>query len=98
MKNTKYHMDIVGTCMVCGEPGTRILNLRMRRPDTGAVFGRNIRGAVFCPIHADFGADIEITFKPNRTGDITYTVVSGDRTVTYASGMTNGNPDQESLI
>jgi len=71
------------------------------KPFTGRyrrAFGRNIRGAVFCPIHADFGADIEITFKPNRTGEITYTVVSGERRVTYASGMANGNPDQESLL
>lgn len=96
----KYSMIIKGTCIVpgCEEAATRVLNIRMRRRDTGAEFGPNIDPAVFCSQHADYGADVDISFIPNRSGYVRFNVNSGGPAVTYLHSMRGGNPGQESIL
>jgi len=57
-------------CMVpgCQNEGYYTLNLRMRRPDTSAVFAPST-GAYFCDDHV-IGANIEINYIPNTSGKV----------------------------
>lgn len=92
----QYHLNIEGECLVCGEPATRVLNMRMRRPDTGASFGPNIDPAVFCEHHADQGADVKITFAPNKTGVVRFEVFVGEKECIYYHSMRD-DPNQARL-
>ena len=70
-------------CIVpgCSNPGRHALTLRMRRPDTSAVWAPNTQ-AYFCDEHADCGAEVDILVRPNDTR----------RVETYSWAEVSGKP------
>lgn len=94
-------------CIVpdCDRPVTRVLNLRIRRTDTGASYGPNIDGAYLCTHHGDGGARIGISFSPRRTGEVTTRVYYADPdgglptpVASMSRPMSGGHPGQESIL
>ena len=83
MRKKDYSMKIEGPCLECGEPGVRILNMRMRRPDTGATWGPNLISAVFCAEHGDRGADIWIDYRPRTDGHVHFNVRANGNIVRF---------------
>jgi len=58
-------------CMVpgCHEEGRHALTVRLRRPDTTAVWAPTT-GAFVCDRHATEGCEIDIVWRPKRTGQV----------------------------
>ena len=88
-------------CIVggCDFPVERVLNLRIRRRDTGATYGPNIEGAYLCYRHGGDGADLRIEYTPRSDGVVRTEVVCGGRTVaTMTRPITGGHPGQGDLF
>lgn len=64
-------------CMVpgCRNEGKHTLTLRMRRTDTSAVWAPTTDFKV-CDKHATEGCDIEVIYRPKRTGVVNMDVYS----------------------
>lgn len=61
----------------CSNPGIHNLGVRLRRPDTTAVWAPNTEGYL-CDVHAKQGMMITIFLEPNQSGTIKTRIISGD--------------------
>jgi len=53
----------------CDNPGEASLGVRLRRPDTTAIWSPNT-GATLCKYHAEHGMRIIILLEPTHTGEV----------------------------
>lgn len=86
-------------CMFCGaQPVARVLNLRIRRGDTGASYGPNIDNTYMCLLCGDSGMDIYIDVR-RRSDGLVHTEVRTEQGVKakMTRPMSGGSPDQGSL-
>ena len=77
----------------CRKQVTHLLSVRMRRQDTGADWAPNTE-AFFCVDHATDGADVEVLYEPNESGNVRVDVVASRTAVSRTTRITkrNGEP------
>ena len=100
---TSYKLRFPKTahCIVqdCRYPVAHVLNIRIRREDTGAVYGPNIDGAYLCEVHGKSGADFELRYTPRSDGLVTTKVeVDGREVARMVRPVTGGHPGQSGLF
>jgi hypothetical protein len=99
----KYNLTIPhdAPCMAegCTYPAALVLNLRIRRRDTGAVYGPNIDKAYLCEVHGASGAEITLDYAPRRDGQVVTIVTTNGKQVTkMIRPVTGGHPGQGDLF
>lgn len=58
-------------CVVpgCGREGRNNLGVRLRRPDTSAIWAPNTQGFV-CDVHAESGTRVLVFYEATQTGEV----------------------------
>jgi hypothetical protein len=72
----------------CPNPAEHNLGVRLRRPDTSAIWAPNTE-AFLCDDHAGNGLRITVILEPTRTGEIETRIFSADNPVSRTTPITN---------